>query len=314
MNQPQHNRVTPMPAGAPKASVIIPSYNSAAFIERALNSVLAQTMDDYEILICDDASTDSTCDMVRSFAQVDSRIKLLRLQENGGAAAARNLGLTAACGEYIAFLDSDDEWLPEKLTRQIALMDSRPPTTGLCLCGADIIRDGDPNRTVHNLPDPAWETDSYRKFVLSQIPFTTSTILFRRSVLALSGPMNPTMRQHEDSDFLGRILEHYDLAAFPEPYVIMHLSTSPSKGVYQRLLHSSQISFAKIPKIRKKLGWWTAVRYRARIRMNLCRVALRERQWTQFSYQLLRRLVAFPLLFPRDLSELAKSFIRAIIR
>ena len=101
-------------------SVIIPTYNREKLVSRSIQSVLDQTYQDYEIIVVDDASIDNTEKVVKSFNDV--RIRFLRSNLNKGGSAARNMGIIAANGEYIAFLDSDDEWLPEKLEKQISIL------------------------------------------------------------------------------------------------------------------------------------------------------------------------------------------------
>lgn len=109
----------------PTISVIMPAYNAASFIESAIRSVMRQTYQNWELLVLDDRSTDETASIAEKLASQDSRIRVIRREENsGGAAKVRNQGITLARGEYIAFLDSDDEWLPEKLERQLAAMGS----------------------------------------------------------------------------------------------------------------------------------------------------------------------------------------------
>lgn len=103
-------------------SVIMPSYNAERFIAESIRSVQDQTMTNWELLITDDCSTDSTCEIVSKLAEEDPRIKLERLPENGGAAVARNSSIARATGRYIAFLDSDDRWMPDKIERQLAFM------------------------------------------------------------------------------------------------------------------------------------------------------------------------------------------------
>ena len=102
-------------------SIVVPMYNSEMFIEDCLTSLLRSTMPDYEILVVDDGSTDSSKKKLFPFLQ-DSRIKLIESPRNQGVAAARNLGIKAAAGRYIAFCDSDDVWEPTKLERQLAAM------------------------------------------------------------------------------------------------------------------------------------------------------------------------------------------------
>lgn len=106
----------------PLVSIIMPAYNSAGFIEQAIQSVQDQTYLNWELLVVDDASTDNTVLFVRKKVKQESKIKLLQNRENLGAGVARNLGIKAAKGRYICFLDADDLWLPHKLKVQIELM------------------------------------------------------------------------------------------------------------------------------------------------------------------------------------------------
>ena len=115
-------------------SVIIPTYNRAHLVGRAIKSVLNQTFQDFEIIVVDDGSTDSTKEVVTSFN--DTRIRYIKHQMNKGGNAARNTGLKNSKGEYIAFLDSDDEWLPEKLERQLEVFEkSEDERLGAVYCG-----------------------------------------------------------------------------------------------------------------------------------------------------------------------------------
>ena len=107
-------------------SVITPSYNSAAYIEETIRSVQQQTFTEWEMLIVDDCSSDETCEIVRRISQSDDRIKLFIQPQNMGAGAARTLGMRKASGQYIAYLDADDIWLPEKLEKQMAYLETHP--------------------------------------------------------------------------------------------------------------------------------------------------------------------------------------------
>lgn len=103
-------------------SVIMPAYNCQAFLRDSVSSVIAQTYPDWELLIINDASTDDSLAVARELAASDARIRVIDLEKNGGVAQARNAGLKAARGRYVAFLDSDDLWLPEKLRTQLEFM------------------------------------------------------------------------------------------------------------------------------------------------------------------------------------------------
>jgi teichuronic acid biosynthesis glycosyltransferase TuaG len=106
-------------------SIVTPAFNAARFIRETMESVQAQTFSHWEMIIVDDFSQDDTCEIVEKKAKEDSRIHLIRLSENGGPNAARNAAMQAANGRYVAFLDADDMWLPQKLERQLAFMQER---------------------------------------------------------------------------------------------------------------------------------------------------------------------------------------------
>jgi teichuronic acid biosynthesis glycosyltransferase TuaG len=112
-------------SATPLVSVITAAYNAEAFIGATIASVKAQSLTDWEMLVADDASTDRTTAIVAAAAADDPRIRLVRLEKNGGVARARNTALAAARGRFIAFLDSDDLWLPQKLQRQVAFMQAK---------------------------------------------------------------------------------------------------------------------------------------------------------------------------------------------
>lgn len=103
-------------------SIIMPSYNASRFITESIKSVIVQTYQNWELLIADDCSKDSSVEVIKKIIDKDQRIKLFSLLKNVGAAAARNVAIEHANGQYIAFLDSDDVWEPEKLERQLAFM------------------------------------------------------------------------------------------------------------------------------------------------------------------------------------------------
>jgi teichuronic acid biosynthesis glycosyltransferase TuaG len=109
----------------PLVSVITAAYNAEAFIAGTIASVQAQSLSDWEMLVADDASGDRTAPIVAAVAAEDDRVRLIRLPQNGGVARARNAALAAARGRFIAFLDSDDLWLPQKLERQVAFMKAK---------------------------------------------------------------------------------------------------------------------------------------------------------------------------------------------
>ena len=106
-------------------SIVTPSYNCAAFIGETIDSILAQTYQNWELIITDDCSTDNSREIIEKYSSQDSRIKLLKLNENSGAGVARNNSIKSSQGRFIAFCDSDDRWYPQKLERQLSFMESK---------------------------------------------------------------------------------------------------------------------------------------------------------------------------------------------
>ena len=129
-------------------SVVIPSYNRAHLVKRAIDSVLNQTYREFEVIVVDDASTDGTAEIVKGLA--DQRVRYVKHQANRGVSESRNTGIKAAKGHLIGFLDSDDEWLPHKLRKQIDRFNELPSDTGV-VYGACLMVDeetGKPIRVV----------------------------------------------------------------------------------------------------------------------------------------------------------------------
>lgn len=133
-----------------RVTVVVPAYNRAGFILRTLESVRNQTYRDLEILVVDDASTDDTEGVVAGIP--DERVRYVRHQENKGPSAARNTGICRATGEFVAFLDSDDEWVPDKLEMQMRCF-SRDPSLGMVYSGWEWVREDGTTR-IARAPDP----------------------------------------------------------------------------------------------------------------------------------------------------------------
>ena len=137
----------------PRVSVVIPTHNRAEWLPRAVGSVLAQTWTDFELLIVDDHSTDETPAAIARFA--DARIRSFRHERNFGQSKALNTGIEHARGEYVAFLDDDDAWLPAKLAAQVALLDAAPPGVGLVYCWHDVLDEASRERIENHANDAA---------------------------------------------------------------------------------------------------------------------------------------------------------------
>jgi hypothetical protein len=183
----------------PKVSVIIPTYNRADFIEEAVESALCQTYKDFEIIIVDDGSTDNTKDVLQKF---HNKIRYV-YKNNGGVASARNSGIKHAHGEYIAFLDSDDLWLPERLKIGVQALDF-DKNIGLFFSDCHRVFNG---KRVSKTYFDAYKP--YSGFVFKQLYMQdfipTSTVLVRKDCLRLLGMFDGNLPSCEDYDLWLRI-------------------------------------------------------------------------------------------------------------
>lgn len=187
----------------PLVTVIIPCFNSELFIQDCIRSVLQQSHKNIEIIVIDDGSTDNTLLQMEGFA---SRITILR-KENEGAASARNLGMQYSNGEYIAFLDSDDIWLPEKIEKQMRLITGK--NLDLVYCGGESFGHiGLPTTYV-----PEFSDDCYERFLefptRAIIILGCSSALIRKSILKFSGDFDINfIGAAEDWDFFRRFCKN----------------------------------------------------------------------------------------------------------
>jgi glycosyltransferase involved in cell wall biosynthesis len=229
----------------PYVSVIIPTYNRAATIERAIRSVLGQTYVDFELLVVDDGSTDNTGTVIEAIG--DPRVRLMRLPVNSGPAVARNAGIGAARGTLIAFLDSDDVWLPLKLERQIAAMNRAGPSA-LASCTGFAIRRARSrisNRAAIRFPTRA--SGRFESILNGCMLSPGTTLVVHRDAFGKIGLLDSNLRRLEDWDWLLRYLEHYELEPVAEVLAEVSVGEHPSpdavRDATRRLLatHASRI-------------------------------------------------------------------------
>jgi glycosyltransferase involved in cell wall biosynthesis len=193
-------------------SVIIPTYNSERFVTEAIDSVLAQTFKDFEILVIDDGSTDETESLMRRY---DAPVRYIR-QENGGVAVARNRGIEESRGKYIAFLDADDTWFPEKLERQLRSLEAsaghRACYSAFLVVDADLKELGISRSARFGL---AIEDLLLRGNVIGSI----CTVLCERSLFETAGGFDPDLSQCADWDMWVRLAELTEFIYLDEPLV-----------------------------------------------------------------------------------------------
>jgi glycosyltransferase involved in cell wall biosynthesis len=198
----------------PKVSVIIPTHNRAELLRGAIQSVLDQTYRDFEIIVVDDASTDHTPEVVRNFA--DERIRYVRNATNRGEGGARNVGLERARGEFIALLDDDDEWLPEKLELQVKVLESSTLQVGAVYTAVS---------TVDTVTGKSWESafaarrGNVVEALLANNWITPSSMLLRKECFQKAGRFEEGMRFGADYDMWLRVARHFHFECIDKPLV-----------------------------------------------------------------------------------------------
>jgi glycosyltransferase involved in cell wall biosynthesis len=205
----------------PAVSIIIPTYNRERLIARSVKSVLSQTYQDFEIIIVDDASTDNTEEVVSSFN--DDRIRYIRHEENKGEAAARNTGIKAARYDYIAYQDSDDEWSPEKLARQIELLEDTSPEVGVIYTG--FWRTENHGRTYIPFSWVRQKNGDIHKELLKGNFIGSPVVLIKKECFSKVGLFDERLHNLVDWDMWLRISKRYHFRCIDAPLAIAHYNS-----------------------------------------------------------------------------------------
>lgn len=187
-----------------QVSVVIPTYNAENFLERTIESVIHQTYSDWELLIVDDKSTDKTRDIIKRYENYDSRIRGIFLDKNsGGPAYPKNIGVKNSNGRYIAFLDHDDVWLPEKLAKQVLLLEHTPNRCTVLVTGDFYIQSVGCKHLVHISEKSINLLECVMNY---NYIHTCSSILCKRELFDYVGFFDEALQQGDDWDFYIRIL------------------------------------------------------------------------------------------------------------
>lgn len=228
----------------PRISVVIPAHNAAATLARAIASVRAQTLAPDEILVIDDASDDATAAIAEALGTTT-----IRLPTRAGAAAARNAGIAAATGEIIAFQDADDEWLPDKLARQMPLLAGAT----FVACGAHLFaEDGRDLGPLYNGEIPREGEASWRG-LLARNTIATPCVLVWRHALDAVGGFDPVLEVAEDQDLWLRLARHGRLRYLDAPLVRVHRTSGSVSGVGTRRGARQQIRIT-LPMIERHIA------------------------------------------------------------
>lgn len=208
----------------PLISVVIPTFNRADIIVNTLNSVLNQSWRNIEVFVVDDASTDNTAQVMGTVT--DPRVHFVSLPENTGGTRPRNEGIARSTGEFIALLDSDDEWLPEKLQRQYDFLRNFEGEARVCMT-AKINKRPEGRHIRRNKPLEGYT--SVMEYLLLGNDFQTSTLLMDATI-AKTTTFDPQLRKHQDWDFALRLEEnHARFFYFDEPLTLYDDSDSVAR-------------------------------------------------------------------------------------
>ena len=224
----------------PNVSVIIPSYNCAAYLPRAIESVLAQTYTELEVVVVNDGSSDQTEEVVQPYL---SRIRYIS-QQNKGLPGARNAGIRASTGEFIALLDADDSWLPHKL--EVQLPRFADPAVGIVY--SDLAVEYADGRTLASYLSQrplASEGRIFENYLRSRFLFP-STMVLRRSLFDLCGLFDEQMLACEDIELFARMCLRTEVALVPEPLIIRTEGGHNLTASRDRIIRYTALAIQKI--------------------------------------------------------------------
>lgn len=240
-----------LPNKIPTVSVILPTYNRAHLVVRAILSVLKQSYSDFELLVVDDGSTDQTQEVIARLH--DSRIRYIRHEQNQGAAAARNTGIKASLGQYIAFQDSDDEWQPDKLAQQVEILSQSPAEIGVVYSSFWRIH-GNRKRIAPSkmtklaswLPFKSRKLDGDIHLSLLRGNFITpQATLVRKECFEKAGLFDERMPRFQDWELWLRIAKPYHFKYIDEPFVTLYFTPGSISASQRALAEAFELILAK---------------------------------------------------------------------
>ncbi|HYU25722.1 MAG TPA: glycosyltransferase [Thermoanaerobaculia bacterium] len=221
-------------------SVIMPSYNYARYLRQAIDSALGQTCAPLEVIVVDDGSTDATPEVLASYGD---RIHVIR-QKNQGVATARNTGIAAARGEYVAFLDSDDLWDPRKLELQVARFEA-DPSLGLAHSGVEMFDDAGNTLRVYREGKEGRIAADLLCFSPNVITLTGSNIMVPKRVAEEIGGFDPRLPPSEDWDFCYRVAARYPVGFVADVLVRYRIHSTAAHRNIGRIETAMRLAFEK---------------------------------------------------------------------
>lgn len=211
------------PGSQPRVSVVLPAFNAERYVAAAVDSILRQTLSDFELIAIDDGSTDETPAILREKAAADARIRLVS-RPNRGLTRTLNEGVGLARAAYVAIMNADDIALPPRLERQAAFLDEHPQVAAVGTATRTFAEEGQPQVVTVMPADP----EGLRSLLASTSPFAHPTVMFRRQAVVDAGLYRPQLEPAEDYDLWLRLAERHDLANLGEPLLDYRLHAGQS--------------------------------------------------------------------------------------
>lgn len=254
-----------MQKNSSKVFVIIPTCNRPELLKKAIGSVLCQTYQDFEIIVVDDGLKERAQNLVKEIN--DPRILYIQNKKSLGGGGARNVGIRAARGEYVAFLDDDDEWLPEKLEVQMSLFEKSPNNVGFCFSAVTNVFDAKEENTSVKEGVKDYSEISFIRFK----GFLTVTLIIRKKIFDEIGGFDEKLPSHQDPELILRIAQKYKGLGINKPLVRVnmksgheHIGSNLKRRIAGRemILKKYKEEYAKRPVILAKHYFWLGVWYR----------------------------------------------------
>ena len=291
----------------PLVSVVIPTYGRGHLLEKAIDSVLTQTYDNIEIIVVDDNDSNSehrkhTEKVLQTYLDND-QITYLKHKKNAGGSVARNTGIKVSKGEYVALLDDDDEWFPEKLEKQIDYFESLNEDVGVIYCSYVLKEyDGDKEYIRFEKGDLTKEL-----LMLEFDPGASSTLVFKKDILKEIGYFDENFARHQDLEILIRLCRNYRIDVCPDILLKINGHNFPSASKSVKI---KKLLFSTFVKEINNLSFWNKRRMYAVHYEELSNLFFSERNMVKMSYFLLKAIVNNPsMLVNNKIYKRLKKFI-----
>lgn len=275
----------------PLVSCVIPTYGRTETLVRAIDSAIRQTYSNLEILVVDDnprdsVSSNSVASIVDSYAGCGRVVRRISQEKHVNGAVARNVGVAAAQGEFIAFLDDDDEWLENKIALQMATL-CADPTVGGVTCLYVVKKNGETVRECR----PYGSKNLRFRVLLREVSLFTSTFLCRKSLFETMGGFNEALKRHQDIQLFSDFMIQSTIEPINDILLVYHCDSTINAPCFDDLVKIKAKFFEVEASAMRDLSWLQRERIRAAHRFELAFVAAKERNWWAMSRCLIPNLL-----------------------